>query len=88
MVLHANLRELRDELEVQTANRVNQNLYVLSTLSALLLPATLVTGFFGMNTGGLLWQTDGNGTWKAAIIVAGSALAVYLWLRSHGFFRT
>ncbi len=87
MVLQANLRQLRDELDVQTANRTNQNLYVLSMLTALLMPATLVTGFFGMNTGNMLWQDDQGGTLKALLVALISATAVYLWLRSRGFFR-
>lgn len=86
-VLQSNLRELREELDVQTANRVNQNLYVLSVLSALLLPATFVTGFFGMNTGGMLWFEDRGGTIKATVIIASVALAVFFWLRNRGFFK-
>lgn len=62
----AQLRMLRDELDLQTAQRTNQNLYVLSVMSALLLPATLVTGFFGMNTGGLPFAHMIGGTAVAA----------------------
>jgi Mg2+ and Co2+ transporter CorA len=42
---------LRDELDLQAAQRTNENVYLLSVLTALMMPATLVTGFFGMNTG-------------------------------------
>lgn len=56
-------------------------------LTALLMPATLVTGFFGMNTGNMLWQDDQGGTLKALLVALISATAVYLWLRSRGFFR-
>jgi zinc transporter len=86
-VLQSNLRELREELDVQTANRVNQNLYLLSVLSALLLPATFVTGFFGMNTGGMLWFADRGGTLKATVVIAAVAIAVFFVLRKRGFFR-
>jgi zinc transporter len=86
-VLQSNLRELRDELDVQTANRVNQNLYVISVLSAVLLPATFVTGFFGMNTGGMLWLEEGGGTLKATVIIAAVGIAVFFWLRARGFFK-
>lgn len=82
-----NLRLLREELDVQQANRTGQNLYLLSILSALLLPATLVTGLFGMNTGGLPGVGTPHGTWLAAALAAGSSAAVYLWLRAQGFFR-
>ena len=48
---HAQLRLLRDELDLRAAQKTNQNLYLLSILTAVTMPATLVTGFFGMNTG-------------------------------------
>ncbi len=86
VLLDSNLRQLREEVDVQTAARTNQNLYILSILTALLLPATLVTGFFGMNTGGLPLATGGHGTWLALILSVGSSLAVYVWLARRGFF--
>ena len=81
----ADLRLLRDELDLQAAQRTNRNLYVLSILSALLLPATLVTGFFGMNTGGFPLAESPWGTFIAGLIALGSAAAVYVWLRRQGF---
>ncbi len=56
------MRLLREELDLQAVQRTNQNLYVLSVMTALLLPATLVTGLFGMNTGGLPWAHTPFGT--------------------------
>lgn len=79
------LRLLRDELDLQSNQRTNQNLYVLSLMTALMLPATLVTGLFGMNTGGLPF-TGPEGTIAAGAVAAGTALATYLFLRSKGFF--
>ena len=58
------LRLLRDELDLQATQQTNENIYFLSILSALLLPATLVTGIFGMNTGGLLWT---NHPWGSVL---------------------
>ena len=84
--IQANLRLLREELEIQTASRTSQNLYLLSILSALLLPATLVTGIFGMNTGGLPWTGSPAGSALAVGLVVGSSALVYLWLRARGFF--
>lgn len=80
------LRLLRDELDLQQQQRTNQNLYLLSVMTALLLPATLVTGLFGMNTGGLPF-TGAGGTLAATIVAAATAGATYLFLRSKGFFR-
>jgi zinc transporter len=62
----AQLRLLREELDLQAAQRTNQNLYILSIISALLLPATLVTGIFGMNTGGLPFAAQIRNTPMAA----------------------
>jgi hypothetical protein len=81
------VRLLRDEIEAVEAQRTNQNLYILSIVTALLLPATLVTGIFGMNTGGLPFAEGPHGTLHATLIAAGTALATYLWLRSRGFMR-
>ncbi len=75
------LRMLRDELDLQTAQRTNQNLYVLSVMSALLLPATLVTGFFGMNTGGLPFADTIGGTLVAGVLAIAASGATWLLLR-------
>jgi Mg2+ and Co2+ transporter CorA len=80
-------RLLREELDVRTAQRTNQNLYILSVMTALLLPATLVTGIFGMNTSGLPFQSGGGGTFYALAICLGAALLTLFLLRSLGFFR-
>jgi zinc transporter len=84
--VQAQLRLLRDELDLQAAQRTNQNIYFLSIMTALMLPATLVTGFFGMNTGGLPMTGD-NGTLAAGALAVASSLATYLLLRLLGFVR-
>jgi Mg2+ and Co2+ transporter CorA len=84
LAIHGQLRLLREEADLQAAQRTNQNLYVLSILSALLLPATLVTGFFGMNTGGLPFAQGAAGTALAAILALGASLGVYALLRTLG----
>ncbi|QSR16436.1 CorA family divalent cation transporter [Novosphingobium sp. KA1] len=80
------LRSVRDEINDQSNQRVNQNLYLLSVMTALMLPATLVTGIFGMNTGDLP-LVGHHGTVGATVLAAGSALATFLFLRGRGFFR-
>lgn len=85
--LQSQLRLVREEMDLEQAKRTNQNLYVLSILSALMLPATLVTGIFGMNTGGLPWHDTPYGTLIATTLVGGSAFAVYLLLRRLGLVR-
>ena len=87
LALQGQLRLLRDELDLQATQQTNENLYFLSILSALLLPATLVTGIFGMNTGGLLWTNHPWGSILATGLALGSAGVVYLILRLSGFIR-
>jgi zinc transporter len=85
--IQSQLRLLRDELDLQATQRTDRNLYFLSVLTALFMPATLVTGIFGMNTGGLLWLNHPNGSVLATLLAIGSAGLVYLVLRFSGFIR-
>ncbi|MFZ5706465.1 MAG: transporter [Pseudomonadota bacterium] len=81
------LRQLREEIDTQVDQRTNQNLYILSIMTALLLPATFVTGLFGMNTGGLPWSGSGHGTLLATVTAFAAAGATYVALRMMGFMR-
>jgi zinc transporter len=85
--IYQELQQLREEVDMQTVRRTNQNLYVLSTLSAVLLPPTLVSSFFGMNTGGLPWMNADWGTWSALLLMFVAMVIVVLWLYRRGFFR-
>lgn len=77
------LRLLRDELDLQAAQRTNQNVYFLSVISALLLPATLVTGVFGMNTGGMPFAHHPAGTAVAACLAIALSGMTWLFLRAR-----
>ncbi len=87
LAIQSQLRLLRDELDLQATQQTNRNLYFLSVLTALLMPATLVTGIFGMNTGGLPWTGDRMGSLWATGLAGLSAALVYLVLRLTGFIR-
>ena len=78
-------RLLRDEIDLHTAQRTNQNLYVLSVMTALMLPATLVTGIFGMNTGGMPLVGSSSGTGIACVVAVATSAATYVALRLLGF---
>jgi len=58
------LDNLYDFYRAKVDEKMNRNVYYLTLLSGIFLPLTLLTGFFGMNTGGLPWADDPNGTWK------------------------
>ena len=74
-------RLLQDEVSAYLTNETNKQLYVLSMLTALFLPATLVTGVFGMNTKGLPFGEDEAGFWFAFGIAVMAAGMTYLALR-------
>ena len=59
----------------------NRRLFTLSILTACLLPPTLVTGFFGMNTKDMPFQNTEGGTWLAALVALAAALTCYWALR-------
>jgi Mg2+ and Co2+ transporter CorA len=74
-------RMLTDEVSAQVSEEANRNLFTLSILTALLLPPSLVTGFFGMNTKNLPFADTEFGTLFAFAVGAGAALCVYLLMR-------
>jgi Mg2+ and Co2+ transporter CorA len=81
------LRQLRDELDLQAAQRTNENVYLLSVLTALMMPATLVTGFFGMNTGGLPFAQGPTGTFMATLVALLAGALTWWLLRIMGLVR-
>jgi magnesium transporter len=46
---------------------MNKIMFILTILSGIFLPLTLVTGYFGMNTGGLPLTEDPHGTLKVTV---------------------
>ncbi len=64
------------------SSETNRHLYILSLMTAFLLPPTLVTGFFGMNTGNLPFADGSGGTeYAMALIIASVLLAWWLLKR-------
>ncbi|MBG0809559.1 magnesium transporter CorA [Methylosinus sp. H3A] len=77
-------RLLQDEIVSNLTAETNRQLYVLTILGTLLMPPTLVSGIFGMNTKNLFFSDNEQGTLYAAAICAASAAAAYLalvWIR-------
>ena len=79
--LHERARLLFDEVAVKMTEITNRRLFALSVLTACLLPPTLVTGFFGMNTKDLPWQNTAGGTWFALVVALAAGAASYWALR-------
>lgn len=63
-------RLLQEEIAGRMSEATNRNLYILSIVTVTLLPINLITGIFGMNTGGLPWgQDDPSGFWWVIILM-------------------
>jgi zinc transporter len=75
---------LQEELASRLAENTGRNLYVLSILTAVLLPMTLVTGIFGMNVAGLPGVESSASFWWVMVLIGASGgftLAVLFWRR-------
>lgn len=70
---------------ISTSEKTNQSIFYLTILSAVFLPLNLITGFFGMNTGGLLFAEHPNGTFIVTVAMVTLALFLigtgYLYLK-------
>lgn len=77
--LHERAKVLQDELSAHVADFNAKNLQVLSVMTVIFLPMTLVSGIMGMNMADLPGLE--NSFWIVMCIMFGSGLAVYLGLR-------
>lgn len=77
-------RLLQDEIAARSANRTNRQLYVLSILTALFLPATFITGLFGINVKGLPWVEADAGAFYVTLACVAAALLTLVLLRRRG----
>jgi zinc transporter len=77
-------RLLHEEIDSKISSETNRHLYLLSIMTAFMLPPTLVTGFFGMNTGGLPFAAWHYGTLLAFGLGAASVWVAWLLLRRAG----
>lgn len=54
---------VKDELANALADKMNQNMYMLSIIAAIFLPLGFITGLMGINVGGMPMIDDQNGFW-------------------------
>lgn len=74
------VRLLQEELTAILNERTNQTLFILTTVTVLALPLTIIPGFFGMNVGGVPFGSSSAGFWIVVLLVVtfvglGAALA-------------
>lgn len=79
--LYERAKLLQDEIAAALAEDMNRKLLWLAIMSALLLPATLVTGIFGMNVAGLPGTKDPEAFWVVVGVMAGGAAITIFLLR-------
>lgn len=77
-------RLLQDELMAKLSAELNRLLYVLSVMTAVLLPMTIISGLFGMNVGGLPLLENPGGFWLVALGSGLIAAIVYFAVRRIG----
>lgn len=77
-------RLLHEELGSKQSAETNRHLYILSLMTALLLPPSLVTGFFGMNTTALPFSEGLHGTAYAFSFILISVILSWWILRRTG----
>jgi zinc transporter len=80
--LYERAKLLQEELASRLAENTGRNLYVLSILTAVLLPMTLVTGIYGMNVPDLPGAHGGASFWHIMLLIfasGGATLAALFW---------
>ncbi|MBA8876551.1 CorA family divalent cation transporter [Phyllobacterium myrsinacearum] len=82
--LQQRARLLQDELLAKLTDQSNRFLYVLSVMTAVLLPTNVITGLFGMNTEGLPFAGNIHGFTIIALVALVISAFVYLIVRKMG----
>lgn len=81
IALQDRARSLQDELGSSQAEETNRRLYIVSVGTTLMLPATFVTGFFGMNTGGMFLAQGVWGTVEAGAVCFIAMALTFLFMK-------
>lgn len=82
--LHERTRLLQEEAAAATATESSRQLHFLSILTALFLPATFITGMFGVNAKGVPWDDTTNGFAYVLLVCLACALLTLLLLKRRG----
>jgi zinc transporter len=74
-------RLLQEQTSARLMAMTNRNLYILSIVTTIFLPITLITGVFGMNLGGLPAGQDPWGFWYGLGLMAVTVIVTVGLLR-------
>ena len=79
--LQERTRLLQEEIAARVSEATNRSLFLLSMISAALLPITLITGIFGMNVGGLPFSSHPHGFLWVMLGMIATVLGAVVWIR-------
>ena len=69
VALGERVRLLQEELTAILSERTNETLFVLTVVTVLALPLTIIPGMFGMNVGGVPFADSPGGFWSVVFLV-------------------
>ncbi|MFM4803898.1 zinc transporter ZntB [Aeromonas bivalvium] len=72
---------LADEVNNMVAEATNRRAYQMSVMALLFLPASFLTGLFGINLGGIPGAESPAAFWVFCVSLGGLALGLALWLK-------
>lgn len=81
---HERTRLLQEESAAAAASASSHQLYILSIITALFLPATFITGMFGVNAKGVPWDDNTNGFVYVLLVCFACSLLTLLALKRRG----
>lgn len=85
-LLYERGRSLQEEIASRLGEATNRNLYVLSIVTTIFLPMTLITGLFGINVGGMPWLENHLGFWWVVFGMFATAILTFLILHWRRLF--
>jgi len=77
------MRLLQEELIAMTNEQTNNTLFVLTAVTVLALPLTIVPGMFGMNVAGIPFSQHASGFWMIVLTITGAVSAAGALAWSH-----
>jgi magnesium transporter len=81
------LKDLQTSYQLGVNNTSEKRLRVLTVISAIFLPLTLITGFFGMNFEGMILLGQPYGIWLAILAMAVILLLLMTYFYREGWFK-
>jgi len=85
-LLYERGRFLQEEIASRLGEATNRNLYVLSIVTTIFLPMTLIVGLFGINVGGMPWLSSQEGFWWVVLGMLVTAVVTFLVLHWRRLF--